>query len=534
MPFVETLLNFLTPRREPTVTAEQLREMAQSRRFQEVVDLFKSGQVVPDPSAYAQVGYCYHQLLNHEEAIVHLKKALAFWPADYYSSLFLGLSYKALERKPEALAQFLSTLRIHPKQTGDILPHLLPLVAGLADAEERKRIFEQIQIDPSSPHFTQVAFHQGKDGGPTFRKFYSAKELAQSGHVTLRPAGETERLRVIDLAGAPDIWVEVCSPYVAEVPDAQILSGSSLVLVGKDRVLSDTLANREYGQYANMQYDSMVTARREDALLVKAFEPDAEIPEAIMLCGLASGAFGHWTAEFLPKLRFFEKHPRFAEIPILIDEGMPQAHYDYLAALVSNHTIRLAKGKSLLVKNLLVAPTDTFFPADLVENHKVPVERQSNLTIGALRYLGQKIRARFGEPSSPSTKIFLSRRKSQWRRLVEEEAIIAELKNLGFETVYTEDFSFEKQVEIFKNAQFIVAPNGSALNNLVFSNPSVKVLLLGQKNFFNWGGWFGSFREVGYDPQYLAGDLVGDKRQKHLDYSIPLTAVLTRVNEMLG
>ena len=70
--------------------------------------------------------------------------------------------------------------------------------------------------------------------------------------------------------------------------------------------------------------------------------------------------------------------------------------------------------------------------------------------------------------------------------MVDEDLIIAMLQTFGFRTVYIEDFSFEEQVRIFQNAAFIVAPNGSSLSNLIFSNPDVKVLMLGQKNLFNW------------------------------------------------
>ena len=52
--------------------------------------------------------------------------------------------------------------------------------------------------------------------------------------------------------------------------------------------------------------------------------------------GFASSAYGHWFAEFIPKLRFLEQHPRFSELPIIVDEGMPQSHYDFLSLLVPN------------------------------------------------------------------------------------------------------------------------------------------------------------------------------------------------------
>lgn len=544
MEIVKSIAKYLRIR-PSFVTAQELGVMADNRRFKDVVELGEQGRAEASDLASYYIGYCHYQLTNYEDAIVHLRKAPSISPVDYYASLFLGNCYDALNRKTEALAQYLQCLERHPEQARDILSQLLPLAGELTDQTLRESAFQRVEAvigkDSASPHYAKLLFYQRRDReltadvlkGNLVYGFSSARELASAGQIRLLNVGATERLRFVHLEDNSEVWVDTCEPYVAEVPDARIASGSSLIQVG-DRILSDVLADKQYGRYGSMQHDRTVMARRDDAILMAPILAQHEIEEGIMLCGLASNAYGHWFAEFLPKLRYFEQHPRFAELPIIIDEGMPQSHYDFLAALVSNPTYRLAKGTSLRVKNLFIAPADTFFPLELVTHHKVPVERQSNLTIGALKYIGEKIRARYGAPESPNARIFLSRRKSQWRRLVDEADIISDLKNLGFEVVYSEDYTFEEQVKLFQQAEFIVAPNGSALNNLIFSSPQVKVLLLGQKNLFNWGGWFGSFYELGYSPVYLGGEWFGDKEHKHADYTIPVSTVRAKVMEMLG
>ncbi len=533
--------------RKSVVSKEQLRTMALARQYNEVIEIYKKGQIRPKASAFDIIGYCYYQLTDYEEARIHLRNALKVWPQDYYSNFFLAVCLMNLGEKCEAQAQFLDCLKIHKGQAGEILDRLLPLATELAQDKHSPHKFDEViseieKLGLPNLHLAKILFYQRKDNeitpevlkGSSFCRFYSAKCLTESGHGKFISLGVPEKLRVVRFENRSDVWVDTCPPYVAEISDAGIVSGSSLVFIGNGKVLSEVLADKNFGHFADMQYDKTVVARRNDALLVKAFEPNAEIPEGIMLCGLASNAYGHWFAEFLPKLRFFEKHPRFSQIPIIVDEGMPQSHYDFLGALVGNPTYRLPKGESLLVRNLLVAPADTFFPLELIKNHKVPPELQSGSTAGGLQYMGEKIRHRFGEPDRLTTRIFLSRRSSQWRRLLNEIEIISDLKELGFETVHIEDFSFDKQVRIFQEAEFIVAPNGSALNNLIFSNPRVKVLLLGQKHSFNWGIFFGSFMELGYSPQYLADDLSGDENEKHLDYTIRTSLIRTKVMEMLN
>jgi tetratricopeptide (TPR) repeat protein len=523
---------------------KKLQAMIRLRRHREVIDLYVAGRLSAD-AAPGVVGYCYYQLGDFEKAIPHLEQDLKVSPNNYYSSVFLALSFKNLNKKREAVAQFLECLKSHQNRATEILDQLLPLASSLIDSNERRFTFDKISnmvtdLGPASLHLAKVLFHQRRDKemtsemlqGASICRFYSGKEITDAGHGQYVSFGPPEKLRFLKFEDGSEVWVDTMPPYVAEISDARITSGSTLIHLDGNKILSDVLSDKNYGRFANMEYDFTVAARRDDALLVKPLSQETEIPEGVMLCGLASNAYGHWFAEFLPKLRFFEKHPRFAQMPIIIDEGMPQSHYDFLAALVSNPTYILKKGATLRVKSLLVAPADTFFPLELMKGHEVPHEHQSSLTVGALRYIDEKIKNRFREPVRPTRRIFLSRRSSTWRRLINEQEIITSLQDLNFETLYIEDYSFEEQVRIFQSAEFIIAPNGSATNNLIFSDPSVKIILLGQRFPFNWGGWFGSFMELGYSPQYLSGGL-GNDEEKHSDYTIPVSVVRQKVLKLL-
>ena len=523
----------------------KLTRLARAGCYKEAINAYKKWGIAGTDFAADIVGYCHYELSNFEAAIIHLKNRLEIYPNDYNSRLFLARSFKALDKKNEAIDQLMKCLELHTEQSSRILDYLLPLAAQINDEIIYRNTFSNIEKavekqNLSNVNLAKILFYQRSDSeithgmleGMQLGRFYGAKQITETGCGNYISLGQPEKLRFVRIEDGSDIWVDTCLPYVAEIPDATVMSGSSLILVG-DKILSDHLAHKQYGHYVDMQYDSNVLARRNDALLIKKPVSENKIEEGIMLCGLVSDAYGHWFAEFLPKLRFFEKHPRFSQLPIIVDDEMPQSHYDFLIALVSNPIYRLHKGSSLKVRNLLIAPTDTFFPVDLLSGHSVPFEEQSSLTIGALKYIGAKIADRFATNVNPTARIFLSRRHSTWRRLSNEQEIIALLREFNFEVVFSEDFSFEEQVKIFKNAAFIVAPNGSALNNLIFSNPNVKVLMFGQKNLFNWGGWFGSFMELGYRIPYLGGAAIGNEKAKHSDYTIHASLVRQIVTEML-
>lgn len=522
---------------------QEIRQLSSQGQFRDVVENFEAGRIKNASHVYDTIGYCYYQLANYTKA-VHF---LALAPQNYYSRFFLALSLNAINKRSEAIQHLLNCLRNYKNNADEILDHLLPIVLEISDEESQKNYFEEISVElkkssGSLIHKMKVAFYQKKNheietdsmSPVEVRYFYRAQNLSEGHLRKYQSLSPQENLCFVNMIDKSEIRVELPMPYVAEVPSALVVSGSSLVFLEKDLAISDLLADEKYGKYVDMSYDKVILCRRNDAVLIKKYNPDLHLSEGVMLCGLASAAYGHWFAEFIPKLRFFESHPQFAQLPIIIDEGMPQTHYDFLRAMVNNPFYILPKGKSLKVEKLLIAPTDVFFPTELKRNHSVPVEHQASLTIGALKYIGAKARKYFGEPVPNNSRIFLSRRKSTWRRLINEQELIDELKKMNFEVVYCEDLSFAEQVSVFQKASCIVAPNGSALNNLIFCDPKVKILLLGQNNLFNWGGWFGSFIELGYSPQYLAGESVGRTEEKHSDYKIEISIFKNKIREILG
>lgn len=530
------------------VDSEVLREMALARRFKEVVELFKLGQTGKTSPVYDIVGYCYYQLAQYENAMSNLQKALNLYSEDYYSRYFLSVCLKLTGKAEEAIQNLLVCLKNRPQQAQEVMDQLLPTISSLSDPKKRDGYFHEIQmlittLDLSPAQNAKLLFYQKRDCELTPEKlqgfqiasFYSAKELSEMGLCKYTELGPSEKLRYVPIINNNESWVDTdCVPYLAEIPDAKIVSGSSLVFVDDGKVLSEVLAHKEYGRYVETSIDIAIAARRDDRLLVNSFVFSEQLSEGFMLCGYASNAYGHWFAEFLPKIRFFEKHPRYSQIPIIIDEGMPQSHYDFLKILSVNPIHILKRGATLKVKNLIVAPTDTFFPTDLVKHHKVPPENQSSVTVGALRFIQEKVIVRYGAPKiKQGARYFLSRRNSQWRRMTNESAVIDVVQKLGFQTIYVEELTLEQQIQLFQQAEFIVAPNGSATSNLIFSNPKIKIILIGQKHVFNWGTWFGSFMELGYSLFYLAGDSIQNQQEKHIDYEVSPSIIKRKIKEML-
>lgn len=75
-----------------------------------------------------------------------------------------------------------------------------------------------------------------------------------------------------------------------------------------------------------------------------------------------------------------------------------------------------------------------------------------------------------------SKRLFISRKKARSRRIVNEEELFSFLEDKGFTKIFAEELSFDEQIQVFSNAEAIVAPHGAGLTNMLFSPPHTKIL----------------------------------------------------------
>lgn len=81
------------------------------------------------------------------------------------------------------------------------------------------------------------------------------------------------------------------------------------------------------------------------------------------------------------------------------------------------------------------------------------------------------------------------------------------------------------QIDLFQRAQWIVAPNGSALLNLVFADTSTRSLVLTEANLHNWGTFQGPMDALEYQLLCVCGDYALAEDKKYSDYHIPIQRI---------
>lgn len=80
---------------------------------------------------------------------------------------------------------------------------------------------------------------------------------------------------------------------------------------------------------------------------------------------------------------------------------------------------------------------------------------------------------------SKNRKIYVTREDSTYRRIINEADIIPVLRSKGYKVINPQLYSISEQIEIFAQADTVVAPHGSNLTNIVFCKPGTEIYEIG-------------------------------------------------------
>jgi capsular polysaccharide biosynthesis protein len=83
-----------------------------------------------------------------------------------------------------------------------------------------------------------------------------------------------------------------------------------------------------------------------------------------------------------------------------------------------------------------------------------------------------------GDTGSVGGRVYISRGKAQKRKIVNEEECVSILSEFGFKTHYFEDYSFEEQVKIALDTQYLISNHGAGLTNMLFMKSGSSVFEL--------------------------------------------------------
>ncbi|MCX5923340.1 MAG: glycosyltransferase family 61 protein [Candidatus Dependentiae bacterium] len=133
-----------------------------------------------------------------------------------------------------------------------------------------------------------------------------------------------------------------------------------------------------------------------------------------------------------------------------------------------------------------------------------------------IKYVINKLLAaakEFPSEHEKSKRIFISRKDSPQRKLLNEDDVFALLKPHGFVRYELEHLSVTQQILLFHNAEIVISPQGTGLANCIFCTPKTQIIELfqGLNDCTFWylsqelGLNYTPIKTIEFSPNYYSG-----------------------------
>lgn len=253
-----------------------------------------------------------------------------------------------------------------------------------------------------------------------------------------------------------DCWLKL-------VKNARISSDS--IVYQKGSLVNETLYSDEGENYYRGRYllKKFVTAKKIN--LDKA-------TKYLLVTDYSSTGHFHWMTEALPRLFCIKD---ISEEFVLLLPDNPYIKKIATATLEALH---------IEFQDILFTQENEFYQANnLYFVSKLSLSGQLHGEIM------QEINSLFTAHQEKNDKrIYISREKANFRKILNEKELIAMLKDYGFDTLYGEDLTLSEQIKTFSACQILLGIHGAGLTNCLFMQRQSYLIEL-RKNEINNGYW---------------------------------------------
>ncbi|WP_250125071.1 glycosyltransferase family 61 protein [Chroococcidiopsis sp. CCMEE 29] len=322
-------------------------------------------------------------------------------------------------------------------------------------------------------------------------------------------------------------------PFVCEVPDAELVGPNAIGFNRDGGIVSDT-SIALFSQVGNLK--KYISIRTLALKKLSRLSP-TKLDTACSLVHPWSKIYFHWIADCLTRIEGLEAYQAQTGIKpaLIIESNLASWQIDSLKLLGYEPDDCIPWHSSRVQVKKLIVPSFRRHWGDYNTTYKSYGPVVSPL---ACRWLRQRILSNLPDAESEqlffSPKIFISRRKAVQRRIINEDKVIEALAPFGFVAYALEELSFSEQVRLFSQANMVVAPHGSGLTNIVFSQNLTVIELFGS---YVAGPSLTLFANLSRGLGFRYGCLRGqspsqDSRQLHADIIVDIAELGNLVTKM--
>lgn len=317
--------------------------------------------------------------------------------------------------------------------------------------------------------------------------------------------------------------------YFSTVNDALIFGNTGMVIRGHAMIHNDSINFKKDIIFEEFRRYARLCANFKRVKWFLPTNPIADIPEAASFTDTASGNYAHWLSEVLPRIVLFCTHPKFKEIPLVLNANLPSTILESacIAAGPERVIYLLPDGHPLKIGRLHLVSSVGYAPAE-TRGKRSSEFKEGNFNGHALGLASQFMRVAAADFPQQGDRLYL-RRQSKMRHLLNSDEIERTLVDQGFKCIDTGEMSFLEQVAAMAGAKMIVAPGGAALANIMFCQPGTTVTVLAARNqAISYFYWENMARPFGVNIRFVLSE--ASHHHIHTDFEINPHTLLDALN----
>lgn len=192
------------------------------------------------------------------------------------------------------------------------------------------------------------------------------------------------------------------------------------------------------------------------------------IPGKSVFLGNLHWHYGHFITEGMSRLWFanqFKDFDNYIYTPFFGNENRLLEFHRYFLSTLGVDT------KKVIILNNGAHVDDVFIPKQLWNINSEPDISIKNIY--------NVFKVHDINASKKLRRVFLSRRQTEFNRIMNVQAVNYLLQRVGFEIIYPEDLEISEQIKIYGSGCLLAGFPGTALHNVLFSHPNTKLLEIG-------------------------------------------------------
>lgn len=279
-----------------------------------------------------------------------------------------------------------------------------------------------------------------------------------------------------------------------------IVSDDSTSVIVSDKIILERSPNVNI---SSSNFSSGQLAEHNNSKALVHISEIVKLDKGLFISGNGCANYFHWLIEILPKLEFLPLlDEQYKNYPLLISskvKEIPTFKEALDLLFLKNPIIYLDRLFSYQVKHLgyITTPNMSIYNLRGTTSYE---PRHFFINNSSIQFLRKTYLIQSTYKKSPS-KIYFARKNK--RRKFNDGEVRQLIESFGFKTIYMEDFSFIDQVNLMRNAEYIIGPSGASWTNIIFCEKAVKALCWHHPLAANFSGFSHFASLIGVQLDYI-------------------------------